>query len=132
MIDFKRMRWLISKLQRVQWDVERKTANATRITSVITGMPRGGSGNRQEEAYIILADVLDAYQDTIDELEAMRAELKPYLDALPDPDEKAIMRLRYMDGYSPEEIPAMVDLSRASVYAHIKRAERKIRGGQNA
>lgn len=131
MIDFRRMRWLISKLQRVQWDVEQKTANATRITTNITGMPRGGGGNRQETALIILADVLDAYQDTRNELEAMRSELRPLLDALPDPDEKAIMRLRYMDGYSPEEIPAMVKLSRASVYAHIKRAERKIRGGQN-
>lgn len=131
MIDFRRMRWLISKLQRVQWDVERKMANATRITSVITGMPRGGSGNRQEEAYVILADVLDAYKDTMDELDTMRAELKPFIDALPDPDEKAIMILRYMDGYSPEEIPGMVKLSRASVYGHLKRAERKIRGGQN-
>lgn len=131
MIDFRRMRWLISKLQRVQWDVERKTANATRITSVITGMPRGGSGNRQEEAYVILADVLDAYKDTMDELDTMRAELKPFIDALPDPDEKAIMILRYMDGYSPEEIPGMVKLSRASVYAHLNRAERKIMYGQN-
>lgn len=132
MIDFRRMRWLIGKLQRVQWDVERKMANATRITSVITGMPRGGGGNRQEEANVILADVLDAYQDAAAELESMRTELKPLVDALPDPDEKAIMILRYFDGYSPEDIPEMVKLSRATVYAHLNRAERKIMYGQNA
>lgn len=126
MIDFRRFRWLINKLQRIQWDVERKEAAATRITTNITGMPRGGGGNRQEEAYVILADVLDAYRESLAELDAMRAELKPFVDALTDPDERAVMRMRYMDGYAPSAIAAGIHLDERSVYRYLTRAERKV------
>ena len=97
MIDFYRMRRLINMLPRIKWDIERKMANAERITSNITGMPRGENGNRQEDAYIILADVMDAYHETLEELEQMRTELKPYVDNLTNPHERAVMRMRYMD-----------------------------------
>ena len=59
MVDLQRMRFLIKKLPKIEWDVEKKMANATRITTSITGMPRGGDGaNRQEEANIALADAI--------------------------------------------------------------------------
>ena len=131
MIDFQRMRRLINMLPQIQWDVERKMANAERITSNITGMPRGGNGNRQEDAYIILADVVDAYHETLEELEQMRAELKPYVDRLANPHERAVMRMRYMDGHRPEKIALAIDRDVRSVYRYLKRAEKQIAGGQN-
>lgn len=132
MIDFKRMRWLINKLPKIRWSVELKAANATRITATITGMPRGGGGNRQENAYIALADATDAYHEALEELEAMRAELEPLVDALTDIDERAVMRMRYMKGYKPEEIAETIHRTDRSVYIYLKRAERKIMGFQNA
>jgi len=131
MIDFRRMRWLMGKLDRIKWDVERKEANATRITSVITGMPRGGGGNRQEDAYVILADVLDAYREAIQELDDMRGELIPLIDSLPDPDGRAVMRMRYLDGYHPDEIATAIRRDVRSVYRYLKRSERQIIGEQN-
>lgn len=126
MIDFKRMRWLINKLRHIQWEVEQKESNAMRVTSHITGMPRGGGTNKQEEAYIILADVLDAYHESLAELDNMRTELKPLIDILDDPDERAVMRMRYMNGYRPETIAIGIHVEERTVYRYLKLAEKKI------
>ena len=131
MIDFVRMRWLIKKCPRMEWEVEKKMAAATRITSCVTGMPRGGKGNRGEDAIIALSDVEDAYKEILDELKAMRKELAPLIDNLEDPDEKAAMRMRYIQGHRPTEIAKSLYRTDRSIYIYLKRAERRIRGKQN-
>ena len=124
--DFFRMRWLIRRLPKLQWDIARKQATATKVTTVITGMPRGGGENRQEDAVIRLAIARDAYREALDELEAMREQLSPMIDRLEDPDEKAAMRMRYLHGLSPEEIAETIHRTDRSVYIYLSRAERKI------
>lgn len=131
MIDFARMRWLIRKCPRMEWEVEKKMAAATRITSCVTGMPRGGKPNRGEDAMIALSDVEDAYHEILEELKTMRDELAPMIDQLEDPDEKAAMRMRYMQGHRPLEIAKRLYRTDRSIYIYLKRAERKIRGRQN-
>lgn len=127
MIDFRRMRIMINSLQETIWNLERMEANATRITSNITGMPRGGSGNRQEDAMIALADAREAYREAFGALQAMRDELEPLIDTLlEDPDERAVMRLRYIKGYRPSSISTMLFKSERSVYYYLNRAEHKI------
>lgn len=127
MIDFLRMRELIKKLPKIQWDVEKKEANAERITSRITGMPRSGKdGNRQEDALIALADAREAYQEAIDELESMRKELLPLIDRIEDINEKAMIRMRYMKGHSIEEIAETIERDNRSVYRYLTKAEGKI------
>lgn len=133
MINFYRMRYLMDRVPKLLWDTERAEANATRITSNITGMPKGGSMNRQEDSYITLAEVRDAYREANEELTTMLAELMPQIDALDDVDEKAVMRLRYLQGRKPDEIAIMLGKSRRGVYYFLTRAERKInRIQQNA
>jgi len=124
--DFFRMRWLIRRLPKLQWDIARKQATATKVTTVITGMPRGGGENRQEDAMIMLAIARDAYREAIEELEAMREQLSPKIDRLEDPDEKAAMRMRYLHGLSPEEIAQTIHRTDRSVYVYLNRAERRI------
>lgn len=127
MIDFIRMRYLIRKLPRLDWKVAQKQADATRVTSSITGMPRGGGGvNRSGDAIIALMAAKDAYREVFEELEAMRQELEPMIDQLEDPDEKAAMRMRYLHGLSPEEIARTIHRSDRIVYVYLKRAEKKI------
>lgn len=116
----------MDKLPRIEWDLERLEANATRTTANVTGMPRGGGGNRQEEANIALADATEAYREALEELEALRAQLRPIVDALTDINEKAIMRMRYLDGYYPKEIAAIIKRTNRSVYYSLERAERKV------
>ena len=127
MVSLSRMRMLISYEQRLQWNYTKKLSEATRITSVLTGMPRGSGNHSQVESGAIrLAEVSDAYREVFDTLAAMRAELEPLLASLDNPDDIAVMRLRYMDGYRPSEIPDAIFLSERSVYYHLVGAERKL------
>ena len=125
MISLSRMRTLIGYEQRLKWGYTRKLADATRITSVLTGMPRGSGNHSQvENGAIELSEVGRAYREVFEALEEMRAELDPLLSTLENSDDIAVMRLRYMDGYRPNEIPDAIFLSERSVYYHLNNAER--------
>ena len=127
MVSLSRMRVLIGYEQRLQWNYTKKLADATRITSVLTGMPRGSGNHSQTESGAIeLAEVENAYREVFEKLQEMRAELDPLLATLENPDDIAVMRLRYMDGYRPSEIPESIFLSERSVYYHLNSAERQL------
>lgn len=130
MIDFRRMRWLIRKAGEAYNKWQEAEAAAVSIGSPrITDMPRSRDvGNPVERAVIKVEQVYDAYRETLQELQAMREELGPLIDELPDPDDKAIMRLRYMQGYSPEIIADsnLFPLGRRAVYNHLVHAEQVI------
>ena len=128
MIDLVKMRWLIRRVPKLLWDIEQKNAKATRITTVITGMPGNHSSNRSqtEDGAIMLVAAKDAYREAIAELDAMRKELAPIIDTLDDPDEKAVARMRYMHGYDPDEIAQAINYHPRTVYRKLKRAERKL------
>lgn len=119
-----RMRQLIRHTVKVQWKLEREQARATKITTVLTGMPRGGSGQNQvEDGAIKIAELKEAYSEVLSELEAMKAELDPLIDFLDNVDDRAVMRLRYIKGYSPEDIAEAIHRTDRSVYYYLSRAE---------
>lgn len=127
MINLSRMRNLIKLEQRLLRKHDRIFASATRATTVLTGMPRASGNHSQVETGAIeLAEVEAAYQAVSETLQAMRDELKELLPALDDPDDIGIMILRYINGHYPEEIPAMVNLSRRAMFYHLSGAERKL------
>ena len=127
MTDLRRMRQLMKRLPSILWEIERKEANATRVTSNITGMPRGGGGlNKTENARIKLIAVKDAYREALKELEELRIDMEPNLTQLTDEDERAIMRMRYIHGYEPEKIAEAVSYHPRTVYRKLKSAERKL------
>lgn len=125
--DFLRMRYLMRRIPRLKWDIEREMSNATKITATITGMPHGsGNHSKVEDSAIILATVKDAYREVIAELKQLRETLEPYIDNLEDPDERAAMRMRYMHGLSPEAIAVAICRSDRMVYVYLNRAEKRI------
>ena len=127
MVNLSRMRMLIGYERRIQFKYQRKLANATRITAQLTGMPRGSGNHSQVETGAIeLAEVEEAYREVLDELKAMRAELEQLLPSLDNPDDIGIMRLRYMDGWPVNQIPAAVSLSERAMFYHLAGAERKL------
>ena len=127
MINLNRMRFLIGYEQRLQFDRLKKLSKATKITTVITGMPRGsGTGNQTENGAIELAEVEDAYREVVAELKTMRRELEQLLPSLDNPDDIGIMRLRYIDGKKLQDIPDAVGLSERAMYYHLAGAERKL------
>lgn len=127
MVNLSRMRTLIAYEQRLRFDRLKKLAKATKITTTITGMPRGsGTGNKIQDGAIELAEIEDAYREVLTELRSMREELEQLLPALDNPDDIGIMRLRYVDGKRLQDIPEAVCLSERAMYYHLSGAERKL------
>ena len=121
------MRQLIRDTVKLQWRVEQEEAKATKITTVLTGMPRGGKQKSQvEDGAIRLADLKEAYAEVLSELYDMRAALDPLICALDNADDRAVMRLRYIKGYSPEDIADAIHRSDRSIYYYLSRAEDQI------
>ena len=128
MVNLTKMRMLIRHEQRLMRRKDRIFANATKVTTVLTGMPHGGNGNKSqvETGAIELAEVEESYREVLDELNTMREELEGMLIQLDDPDDIGIMRLRYIVGHYPEEIPDLVNLSRRAMFYHLSGAEKKL------
>lgn len=124
MVNLYRMRQLVRQTVKVQWKIERTKAKATKITTVLTGMPRGGSGRNQvEDGAIKLTELREAYDEVIDELDRMREELGPMIDTLDDVNMKAAMRLRYIKGYKPKDIADAISYADRTVYRYLRQAE---------
>ena len=128
MVNLTRMQVLIRHEQRLMRKRDRVFANATKVTTVITGMPHGGSGTQSqvENGAIELAEVEESYREVFNDLKKMRTELEEMLQGLEDPDDIGIMRLRYIQGHYPEEIPELVNLSRRAMFYHLSGAEKKL------
>jgi len=124
MINLYRMRQLMRYTIKARWRVEKEMAKATKITSVLTGMPHGGGGHDQvADGVIKIDEIKQAYKETLGELEDMQHELDPLIDTLDNPDDRAVMRLRYIECYSPEDIAEAIHRTDRSVYYYLSRAE---------
>ena len=124
MVNLYQMRKLIRETMKLQWKVEQEQARATKITSVITGMPRGsGNHNKIEDGAIKVVDLIDSYNEVIGTLSMMRKELDPLISALENADDRAVMRLRYIKGFSPEDIAEAIHRTDRSIYYYLSRAE---------
>ena len=123
-INLYRMRILMRKTLKVQWRIEQEEAKATKITTVLTGMPRGGAGRDQvSDGAINISEIKAAYHEVLDELQTMRSELDPLISSLDNPDDRAVMRLRYINGFSPEDIAEAIHRTDRSIYYYLSRAE---------
>ena len=126
-INLYRMRQLMRQVPRKLWQIEQEEARATKITTVLTGMPRGGSGKNQvEDGAIKLAELKEAYAEVLGELHYMRIELEPLIGELDNADDRAVMRLRYIQGFSPEDIAESIHRTDRSIYYYLSRAENEI------
>ena len=83
-INLFQMRRLIRETVKVQWRLEQEQAKATKITTVLTGMPRASGNHSQvEDGAIRLADLQEAYAEVLSDLHDMRAVLDPLIWAKP-------------------------------------------------
>ena len=124
MVNLYRMRKLIRDTVKIQWKVEQERAKATKITAVITGMPRGSDNHSKvEDGAIRITEITEAYAEVLLELERMRQELDPLIAGLDNADDRAVMRLRYIRGFSPEDIADAIHRTDRSIYYYLSRAE---------
>ena len=128
MVNLYRMRMLMSrKTVKILWRIEQEQARATKITTVLTGMPRGSGGHDQvADGAVRLTELREAYGEAIAELEQMRHELQPLINTLDDVDLRAAMYLRYIKGCKPEEIADAISMADRTIYRYLLRAENEL------
>ena len=126
-INLFRMRQLMRQVPRKLWQIEQERAKATKITTVLTGMPRASGNHSQvEDGAIKLSELEAAYREVLDELETMRKALDPLISTIENADLRAAMRLRYIDGHRPETIADAIPLADRTVYRYLKRGENEL------
>ena len=128
MVNLYRMRMLMNrKSVKLLWKIEQEQARATKITTSLTGMPRGGSCNDQvADGAIKITELKEAYGNTMAELERMQEELRPLIDTLDNADLRAAMFLRYIKGCRPEQIADAISLADRTIYRYLVRAENEL------
>ena len=121
------MRQLMRQIPRKLWQIEQERAKATKITTVLTGMPRASGNHSQvEDGAIKLAELEEAYADALKDLKEMRRLLEPLIDTLEDARLSATMRLRYINGYSQEEIAESIYVATRTVRRYLYQAEKEL------
>lgn len=121
------MRYLINRLPMARFRVEQATARATRCTANWGGVGGGGSGTSPVERGAELREIaLDKYNEIKVELEGMRRELRPMVEALDNPLQRIVMEMRYLDGYSVREIAYRINYSEQHIFRALTAAESKI------
>lgn len=128
MVNLFRMRMMMGRMTiKMQWKLEQEQARATKITTVLTGMPRGGKGSDQvAEGAIKISELKEALSETMAELEQMREELKPLINTLDNVDLRVAMHLRYIKGCSPKDIAAAIPVADRTIYRYLVRAENEL------
>lgn len=126
-MDLLHMRILIDRLPRARFAVDRAMAKATKVTATLSDMPHGTDISSPVERGVELLEIARATCERIErELAAMRGELGPKLDALNDPLEKTVMRMRYMEGRRVSEIAYSLCYSERHIFRVLKRVERRV------
>ena len=116
MVNLSRMQVLIGVERRLKERYRRKFEGATKITTIITGMPRASGNHSQvEEGAVEMAEIDETYREVFADLDVMRRELEELLPSLVDPDDVGIMRERYIKGRRPEEIPDCLSVTPGNV-----------------
>jgi len=128
MVNLYRMRVLMGRMTvKMWWKIEQEKARAEKITTILTGMPRGGAGHDQvADGAVTLVELKEAYGEAINDLERMREELKPLIETIDNVDLRGAMYLRYIKGKRPEDIAIAVNLHERTVYRYIKHAESEL------
>lgn len=127
MVNLYRMRRLMRQVLKVEWKIEQEQARATKSTTIITGMPHGGSREDQVSSGAIqIAELKEVYREVFAELQRMRDELDPLISDLENANDRAVMRLRYIKGFSPEDIADAIYRTDRSIYYYLSRSEDQI------
>ena len=126
-VDLRRMRYLMNREPMARLRVERAMSRATKCTTILTGMPRGGSSGSPVERGVSDLEVAKETLAAIrEELRSMRDELRPLIAAVESPLARTTLEMRYMDGYSAREISYLLNYAESHVYRILTQGEREI------
>lgn len=85
---------------------------ATKVTVTFNDMPGGGGADDQLGA--IVSHIIDLKADMVTQAKTMKAEqqiVQAVIDAVDDPDQRHLLRLRYINGYKWERVAVEMNYS---------------------
>lgn len=118
MFDFKGMREQIRKVTRARYNLDKARAKAAR-NAALSGYSSNGDRNIRTTAEA-------AYDTAQRDLDIMRGNLLPLINAMPDNDRKRALYLRYIEGKSVREIAIRMMYAENYMYRFIELAENEI------
>ena len=129
-MDLQRIRFLNNRLPAARFRIDRALATATRVTAPIDGLPRGGGSNGGPVSHGVelIEEARDAYRAIQRELDGLRSQARPLIDALDDPLERQVASLRYLQGLTVRQIAYRLCYSEQHVFRVMARAEKKLGG----
>jgi len=103
-----------SKLEQVH----RLRNEATKATSLVSDMPRGGSPNLQrlEDTIVKIIDLEQEINRDIDRLIDMKIGARESINAMVSPDERLILEMRYLCYKTWTEIAETIGCSESNIY----------------
>lgn len=84
-------------VQRCKDKLRRLNNQATRVTSQISDMPKGGGADRNA-LLAALGDMSSEYEMKLLRAEQLESEIDSFINELPTPTSRVILKLRYCDG----------------------------------
>ena len=84
------------EIKRIKRKLDLLEARALNVTSQLTGMPRGGSSDR-DAVLASLADVTAEYYARLVKAEQHELEVLNFIDEIPGSDYRKVLKLRYVD-----------------------------------
>lgn len=97
-------------------ELEELITGATKVTSVITDMPRGGDGLDAGDWIVKWEPLQLQIKSEIDESVKVRAEIMGYLDQVKTPKLRTVLQLTYVECLSQGEIAERMNYSVKQVY----------------
>lgn len=91
---------LRAEKRRLHRKLKQLRAQTTSTTPVLTGMPHGSGEEGRGALYAALADVSHQYDVLILAVEKRELELMRFIDRLPTPASRVILKARYCEGRS--------------------------------
>lgn len=107
----KRYRVMDQEMKQLTEELERWRARATKITPTISGEQGSGGSDRLQTSVDKICELEDNICRKIDSLTQMRGEIERAINSIPDSTLRQLMRYRYIDGRTFEEISVLMNYS---------------------
>lgn len=93
-------------------EIVRLREMATKVTQVLTpDKVKGGMENRREESIAKIVDMEKEIGAAIDNLKKIREQVECAINAIPDANQRNVLRLRYLNGKTWEQIAVQLEFS---------------------
>lgn len=93
-------------------EIVRLREMATKVTQVLTpDKVKGGMENRREESIAKIVDMEKEIGASIDNLKKIREQVECAINAIPDANQRNVLRLRYLNGKTWEQIAVQLEFS---------------------